>query len=102
MLASHLACPRKGRLEAVSRIFAYHRMVFDPTYPEIDTAATTVTWALPRYFPTRKPTTLELATCRRFDQFNNFRGAGRRTIKPVILVKRRTITFEEQADTQVD
>ena len=91
MLASHLACPREGRLEAVYRIFAYHRMVFDPTYPKIDMGAIKVTWALPRYFPTRKPTTLELATCRRFDRFNNFRRAGR-----------RTITFEEQADTQVD
>jgi hypothetical protein len=45
MLASHLACPREAHLEAVSRIFAYldkkhnSRMVFDPTYPEIDMSA---------------------------------------------------------------
>jgi hypothetical protein len=42
MLASQLVCPREGHLEAVYRIFAYldnkhnSRMVFDPTYPEID------------------------------------------------------------------
>ena len=42
MLASHLALPRRGHLEAVFRIFAYlsnrhnARMIFDPTYPEID------------------------------------------------------------------
>ena len=45
MLSSHLACPREGHLEAVYRIFAYldkkhnSRMVFDPTYPEIDMSA---------------------------------------------------------------
>jgi hypothetical protein len=44
-LASHLACPREGHLEAVYSIFAYldnkhnSRMVFDPTYPEIDMSA---------------------------------------------------------------
>jgi hypothetical protein len=42
MLASQLACPREGHLEAVFRIYAYldnkhnSRMVFDPTYAEID------------------------------------------------------------------
>jgi hypothetical protein len=42
MLSSHLACPRDGHLEAVYRIFAYldrkhnSRMVFDPTYSDID------------------------------------------------------------------
>jgi hypothetical protein len=45
MLASHLACPRGGHLEAVYHIFAYldnkhnSRMVFDPTYPVIDMSA---------------------------------------------------------------
>jgi hypothetical protein len=42
LLASHLALPREGHLEAVFHIFAYiekkhnSRVVFDPTYPEID------------------------------------------------------------------
>jgi hypothetical protein len=42
MLSSHLALPREGHLEAIWHIFAYlksrhnSRMVFDPTYPEID------------------------------------------------------------------
>ena len=42
MLSSHLALPREGHLEAVYFIFAYlkkkhnTRMVFDPTYPDID------------------------------------------------------------------
>ena len=42
MLASHLAMPRDGHLEASLHIFAYleekhsSRIVFDPTYPEID------------------------------------------------------------------
>jgi hypothetical protein len=42
MLSSHLALPREGHLAAVFHIFAYMkkkhnaRMVFDPTYPEID------------------------------------------------------------------
>jgi hypothetical protein len=42
MLSSHLAMPREGHLDAVFHIFAYlkirhnSRMVFDPTYPEID------------------------------------------------------------------
>lgn len=42
MLASQLAMPRKGHLEAVLRIFGYlknkhnARMVFDPSYPDID------------------------------------------------------------------
>lgn len=42
MLSSHLALPREGHLDAVLHIFAYldhkhnSRMVFDPTYPEID------------------------------------------------------------------
>jgi hypothetical protein len=42
MLASQLASPRDGHLEAVYRIFAYldnkhnSRMVFDPTYAEVD------------------------------------------------------------------
>jgi hypothetical protein len=42
MLASHLALPRAGHLEAVFQIFAYlnvkHNMLmaYDPTYPEID------------------------------------------------------------------
>ena len=42
MLASQLASPRDGHLEAVCRIFAYlsnkhnSRMVFDPTYADID------------------------------------------------------------------
>jgi hypothetical protein len=42
MLSSHLALPRTGHLEAVFGIFAYlkvrhnSRVVFDPTYPEID------------------------------------------------------------------
>jgi hypothetical protein len=42
MLSSHLAMPREGHLEAVFHIFAYlkkrhnTRMVFDPTYPNID------------------------------------------------------------------
>ena len=42
MLASHLALPREGHLEAVYHIFAYlekkhnSRVVFDPSYPLID------------------------------------------------------------------
>ena len=42
MLASHLALPRQGHLEAVYHIFAYlagkhnTRLVMDPTYPTID------------------------------------------------------------------
>ena len=42
LLASHLALPREGHLEAVYHIFAHlrdrhnARMCFDPTYPEID------------------------------------------------------------------
>ena len=42
MLASFLASPREGQLEAVFHIYAYlekrhnSRMVFDPTYPDID------------------------------------------------------------------
>jgi hypothetical protein len=42
MLAPQLANPREGHLEAVYRIYAYldnkhhSRMVFDPTYTEID------------------------------------------------------------------
>jgi Reverse transcriptase (RNA-dependent DNA polymerase) len=42
MLASHLALPREGHLEAAFHIFAYlekkhnSRLVFDPTYPTID------------------------------------------------------------------
>ena len=45
MLASQLAAPREGHLEAVYRIFAYlkakhnARLVLDPTYPEIDESA---------------------------------------------------------------
>ena len=41
-LASHLALPREGHLEAVFHVYAYlkgkhnSRLVFDPTYPEID------------------------------------------------------------------
>ena len=42
MLASQLAMPREGHLEAVYHIYAHidkkhnSRMVFDPTYPEVD------------------------------------------------------------------
>jgi hypothetical protein len=42
LLASHLALPREGHLEAAFHIFAYlekkhnSRLVFDPTYPTID------------------------------------------------------------------
>jgi len=42
MLASHLALPQEGHLEAVYHIYSYlrnkhnARMCFDPTYPEID------------------------------------------------------------------
>ena len=42
LLSSHLALPRKGHLEAVFHCFAYvekkhnSRVIFDPTYPEID------------------------------------------------------------------
>eukprot|EP00934_Nitzschia_sp_Nitz4_P001810 Nitzschia sp. Nitz4//scaffold191_size41780//52//5493//NITZ4_007461-RA/size41780-processed-gene-0.69-mRNA-1//1//CDS//3329540163//1810//frame0 len=42
MLASYLAMPREGHMEAALRIFAYlrnkhnARMIFDPTYPTID------------------------------------------------------------------
>ncbi len=42
MLSSHLALPQAGHLEAVFGVFAYlkqhhnSRMVFDPSYPEID------------------------------------------------------------------
>ncbi len=45
MLASQLACPRDGHLEAVYRIFAYldnkhdSRMVFNPTHAEIEMSA---------------------------------------------------------------
>jgi hypothetical protein len=44
LLSSHLALPREGHLEAVYHIFAYlatkhnSRLVFDPTYPDIDLA----------------------------------------------------------------
>ncbi len=43
-LSSHLALPREGHLEAAYHVFAYlklkhnSRMIFDPTYPEIDTS----------------------------------------------------------------
>lgn len=42
MLSAHLALPREGHLEAVYHIYAYldkkhnSRIVFDPTYPDID------------------------------------------------------------------
>jgi hypothetical protein len=42
LLASHMALPREGHLEAVFHVFGYlrakngSRMVFDPTYPVID------------------------------------------------------------------
>eukprot|EP00804_Cyclotella_cryptica_P015125 CCRYP_000688-RA/>CCRYP_000688-RA protein AED:0.22 eAED:0.24 QI:0/0/0/0.8/1/1/5/0/1053 len=42
MLASHLAMPREGHLEAIFHIYAYlkqkynSRLAFDPTYPSID------------------------------------------------------------------
>ena len=42
-LASHMALPREGHLEAMYHVFAYvknkhnARSVFDPTYPEINT-----------------------------------------------------------------
>ena len=42
MLASHMVMPREGHLEAVFRIFAYlkkkhnARLIYDPTYPEIE------------------------------------------------------------------
>ena len=42
ILATHLALPREGHLDALFHIFAYlkgkhnTRMVFDPTYPEVD------------------------------------------------------------------
>ena len=42
LLASHMALPREGHLETVFHLYAYlkhklnARMVFDPTYPEID------------------------------------------------------------------
>ena len=42
LLSSHLALPREGHLQGVYHIFAYlekkhnARLVFDPTYPEID------------------------------------------------------------------
>ena len=42
MLASHLALPREGYLEAVFHVFAYlkakhnSRLALDPTYPDID------------------------------------------------------------------
>jgi Reverse transcriptase (RNA-dependent DNA polymerase) len=42
MLASHMALPREGHLVAVLRVFSYlkkhhnSRIVFDPSYPEID------------------------------------------------------------------
>lgn len=45
MLASHMALPRIGHLYAVIRIFAYlekkhnSRIIFDPSYPEIDMSA---------------------------------------------------------------
>ena len=45
MLASYLALPREGHLEAVYHIFGYFRlkhnarMCFDPTYPEVDMSA---------------------------------------------------------------
>ena len=45
MLASQLAQPREGHLEAVFHIYSYlhhkhnSRLVFDPTYPEIDVAS---------------------------------------------------------------
>ena len=42
MMSSHLALPREGHMEQVLHIFAYlkvyhnARMVFDPTYPEVN------------------------------------------------------------------
>ena len=42
MLASQMAMPREGHMDAVFHVFAYlkaghnSRMVFDPTYPSID------------------------------------------------------------------
>ena len=42
MMASHMDMPREGHLEAVLHVFVFlcqnhnHRIVFDPTYPEID------------------------------------------------------------------
>jgi hypothetical protein len=42
MLAAHMAMPRKGHLFAVFRVFAYlkakhnARMIYDPTYLQID------------------------------------------------------------------
>ena len=42
MLASHLAMPREGHLEAIFHIYVYlkqkynSRLAFDPTYPSID------------------------------------------------------------------
>ena len=42
ILSSFIASPRRGHLEAVFHIFAYldnkhnARMIFDPTYPEIE------------------------------------------------------------------
>jgi hypothetical protein len=42
ILASHMALPREGHLEAMFHVFAYlkckhnARLVFDPSYPEID------------------------------------------------------------------
>ena len=42
ILASHMAMPREGHLEALFHVFGYlqkkhnSRLVFDPTYPEID------------------------------------------------------------------
>lgn len=44
MLASHMALPREGHLDAVFHVFAHlknrhnARLVLDPTYPEIDTS----------------------------------------------------------------
>ena len=44
-LASHMALPREGHLEAIFHVFAYlkarsnSRMVFDPTYPQIDVSS---------------------------------------------------------------
>ena len=44
MLSSYVACPREGHMDALLQIFAYikshhnARIVFDPSYPEIDEA----------------------------------------------------------------
>ena len=44
MLSSYVVCPRDGHFEALLQIFAYlkshhsARIVFDPSYPDIDKA----------------------------------------------------------------